>query len=277
MASMKKLLPLFLVVVENAARWKSVGLSLPRDYLVHAWYLTQEKVRNVESFDIDDTSIPLLGRPTGPLFMQDSVAESLSTLSVRAELCYPSSMAVPLMRLQTLSLKHTSPVRCLDLLKYCPVLENLNLHFYDAPVSIIPFEHPTILVPELRTFHLSHTRSDHNADISFVMDHGGGISSLLDYLQLPHLQEFYLWTTIMGSARFDDSKMPWDYLSRLITRSNCSLSRLEIYSPHIDTPSTLECLRLSPDLKYLGVPADKELERKVSELLPGLETLHIFK
>ncbi|TDL20091.1 hypothetical protein BD410DRAFT_391565 [Rickenella mellea] len=277
--SMKRLNHVLDFILENPTSWKSFRLSLPRGYLAYTWMTIQHNSPSLESFHIDDTSIPLFGPVDSdmPSFLTMDTAQTLSMLSARASIFYPPFNTTPFVRLRTLSLKHTGPYQCLQLLKYCPVVEDLNLSFYDLHDRAIPSENPTspILLPRLRDFHLSHTGNSENGDSPFAA--GGEIGQLLDKLDLPNLRWFYLWMTILGCARYSNHDLPWDYLLRLITGSNCSLDRLELRSPHIDTSSMLECLRFSPDLKYLGIPAHDKLEREVKELLPGLDSLRIFR
>ncbi|TDL15250.1 hypothetical protein BD410DRAFT_902664 [Rickenella mellea] len=253
---------------------------MPLTYLVVALRLCEAVAPNLENLVADDTSIPTVGpvKFDHSELLNITVARTLSTVSIpvpiTAKFCNPRDTTF--LRLLTLTLKHSSPEECLAFLKCCPVLEDLNLHFHDIPDGAIPFNHPTIMLMQLRNFHLSHTGNSENGDSSISAGQSGEIGQLLDSLQLPRLNFFYLWTTILGSARYADPNLPWDYLSRLITRSNCSLNRLELRSPHIDMPSMLECLRLSPDLKCLGIQADEEVERNVAQILPTLDSLRIF-
>ncbi|TDL13967.1 hypothetical protein BD410DRAFT_846464 [Rickenella mellea] len=270
--------PFMIAIVKYATRWKDVRLDLPGESLAFARLLTQHSTSKLETFHIKDTSGPAFGFGRYcPVGLKSDTAETLSTLSAHASIKYRSHDPAPFVRLRTVSLKHTFPEICLHLLKYCPVLEDLNLSFHELHSRTNPPEYQTILVPQLRNFHLSHTPNGENGERSTVARQAGEIGIILDRLQLPRLQSFSLWMTVKGSARYHDPNLPWDYLSRLISRSNCSLNRLELQSPHLDTPSMLECLRLSPELNHLGIPADDELERNAARLLPSLDSLHIFK
>ncbi|TDL15252.1 hypothetical protein BD410DRAFT_796536 [Rickenella mellea] len=82
--------PVFLVMAINVTRLKSVSLSLPQDYLGFAWITTHLDASNMESFNIDDTSIPK-SRPEyskHPAVLQADTAETLKALSVRASIVY---------------------------------------------------------------------------------------------------------------------------------------------------------------------------------------------
>ncbi|TDL14548.1 hypothetical protein BD410DRAFT_191451 [Rickenella mellea] len=274
-----KLPPVFCVIVDNAARWKDINLSLPQDYLSFAWSLTQQNASNLKSIYLEDTSIPMFGHPLesgSDVVLNADTAESLSTLSVRASILYTSRKPAPFVGLRTLSLKHSSPRNCLHLLKYCPVLESLNLHFFElAEAHILHLTSP-ILLPQLRDFHLSHTGYGEHGISFFPESLCGEVGALLDNFELPNLREFYLWVTVGSYMRYYHPELPSDYLSRLIIRSNCSLTTLELRNPHMETRSIVECLQLSPDLKDLGIPADEELERQVTQIMPGLQSLRIF-
>ncbi|TDL15262.1 hypothetical protein BD410DRAFT_796544 [Rickenella mellea] len=272
-----KLPPVFRVIVGNAGRWKDLRLSLPRKYVPYAWNLTQQSGSNLESFDINDTSIPTSGPAANgaiPVFLRADTAETLTALSVRALLFYASSKPLPFVRLRILFLTYSYPDGCLTLLKYCPVLEDLTLHFNDLRDELTPADQP-ILLSQLRTFHLSHTANGDDEDRDFVA--GCEIGMLLDSLELPNLKGFYLWMTIAGYDIYEDPEIPWDYLCRLITRSNCALTELELRASYMDTASIVKCVQLSPDLKYVGIPRGEELEDEVRRLLPSLQSLRTFE
>ncbi|TDL15264.1 hypothetical protein BD410DRAFT_845347 [Rickenella mellea] len=271
--------PIFHVIVENGARWKDIRLSLPRNYLDFGWSLTQQNASKLNSFAIDDTLIPIFGSSlavsTGPINLQTGIAETLSTLSVCVPIIYAPPYRAPCMRLRKLSLKHAGPVECLNLLRHCPVLEDLILHFYRLNEMVGSSSGPTMLLPQLRTFHLSHTTYGEYWETSFPV--GSEIGLLLECLSLPNLKGFFLWMTIVGRDIYNNPEIPWEYLSQLITRSNCSLTELELRTTRMTPSSMMKCLQLSPDLKYLGIPSDAELEtEEVRQLLPSLQSLRLF-
>ncbi|TDL15272.1 hypothetical protein BD410DRAFT_902674 [Rickenella mellea] len=271
------LLPVFRVMVENAARWKDLRLGMPRNYLSCALRLIQRNATNLETLNIEDPSIPEFGRLLGYKYhvhLDGDVAETLSTLSVRAPVRYTSRNPAPFVRLRTLSLQHTLPENCLHLLKYCAVLEDLSLHFCEWRGSSMPLPTSTILLPQLRNFHLSHTGYGEYGCPSNAVGPLNEIGELLDSFRSPELRGFYLLETVVGMGPVRQ----WAYLSRLITRSNCSLNELELNTTHIEPSSVLKCLQLSPDLKYLCIPSDNALrEDDVRPLLPSLQSLRVFK
>ncbi|TDL14550.1 hypothetical protein BD410DRAFT_191487 [Rickenella mellea] len=270
--------PVFRVMVENAARWKDVRLGMPRNYLPYALRLMQRNASNLEALNIEDTSIPEFGRLLGYTYhvhLDGDMAETLLTLSARAPVRYTSRNPAPFASLRTLSLQHTSPENCLHLLKYCPILDDLNLHFYEWRRGSMPFPTSTILLPHLRNFLLSHTGYGEHGSTKTVA-RLGEICVLLDHLELPDLRGFYLWETV--APRNGGPLRQWDYLSHLITGSTCSLNELELNTTRMDPSSVLECLQLSPDLKYLGIQSDQALkEEDVRQLLPSLPSLRVFK
>ncbi|TDL15266.1 hypothetical protein BD410DRAFT_809074 [Rickenella mellea] len=262
-----KLPPVFRVIMENPTTWRDVRLSLPRDYLNSASIVVQKNVRNLERFDVEDTSIiPMFSRANCPVFLIAETAAILLTLSVHGSLQLKSPNATQFVRLRTLSLKHSSINNSIHLLENCPVLEGLNLHFYNLPMINTTPEDTTILLPRLRNFHLAHTGNDENK----ILFRGGEVGVLLAHLKLPNLSLFHLHMTIMGWQ--NDPR--WDYLSMLIFRSNCSLIDLELRTPHIEKSTIVECLKDSPDLQYVGIPSDVKLEEEEARrLLPNLRTL----
>ncbi|TDL15258.1 hypothetical protein BD410DRAFT_124437 [Rickenella mellea] len=143
---------------------------MPGEQLIFAFFRAQENVPNVESFHINNTSIPM----SGPVHSDATAdtAKSLSTLSVRVSLVYPPVITTPFVRLRTLSVKHGEPYQCLRLLKYCPVLEELNLSFYDVPKIVSLSDDQTIL-PRFRNFRLSHTGNDEHGYSYLPLQHGG--------------------------------------------------------------------------------------------------------
>ncbi|TDL15254.1 hypothetical protein BD410DRAFT_845340 [Rickenella mellea] len=268
--------PIFRIIVNNPTRWKELRLNMPSRTVIRAWDFVQQHVIDLEALEIADINPPMDCQKSwhsGFMGIPESIAETLSTLSVRAAIDSPDT---PLVRLRRLSLKSTAIDGCLCLLNNCPSLEDLIFEFCnqlnstaDEIISV-----PAILLPRLRSIHLTHCENCESKRSS--LDGDGEIGQFLDRLQLPQLKEFYLSMTVIGSEGSAEPNLPWDDLSRLITRSNCSLNRLELRSPHIVASSVLECLRLSPDLKHLSIPADEELERNIAQLLPGLESLRIF-
>ncbi|TDL15270.1 hypothetical protein BD410DRAFT_796546 [Rickenella mellea] len=83
--------------------------------------------------------------------------------------------------------------------------------------------------------------------------------------------------TIVSYERYYNPELPWDYVSRLITGSKCSLKELELRTTRMKASSIVRCLQLSPDLKYIGITTDAELAvDEDRHLLPNLQTLRIF-
>ncbi|TDL13717.1 hypothetical protein BD410DRAFT_903237 [Rickenella mellea] len=272
---LKKLPAVFNGIVKHAGRWRDAKLSLPAIYLAVAWSLTQQNASHLETVDINDTSITMLGPVdlAGPMILRADTADTLSELSVRASLSCAAKVA-PFVRLRTLSLEHSLPENCLILLKFCPVLEDLTLHFHDIHNITLTFDHP-ILLSRLRNFHLSHTGN--SADGNSSLSAGSEVGLVLDSLELPNLKGFYLWTTIVGLDRYSDPELPWDYLFRLIIRSNCSLNELELRAAYMENSSIMKCVEISPYLKYVGIPWDEELEDEVRQSLPSLQSLRMFE
>ncbi|TDL18380.1 hypothetical protein BD410DRAFT_830912 [Rickenella mellea] len=266
----------FRAVMKFPARWISVRLSMPGNHLAWTCMVTQRYFPNLKILEVDDTSIPAVGPASykRPIFLEASVARRLSTLSVRGSIHTRRVETISFSRLRILSLTHACVTECLHLLKHCPALEDLTLQIYGLFALFIPFEEHIILLPRLENLHLSHTRHSETGDSS--VSRCGEFGQLLEWFKLPMLRSFYLSTSIIGSGT-DVKYDTWDYFSRLIVRSNCSLNRLELLSPHIKTSTILECLHLSPDLRYLGIPANEDLEHKIARVLPGLESLCIFK
>ncbi|TDL18382.1 hypothetical protein BD410DRAFT_793263 [Rickenella mellea] len=271
----------FRVIVENPTRWKDLRLCLPSADLYWGCTVIQRNVPNLELFEVNDASIPAFNET--PVRLDPRVAGTLCTLLIHASVTYkhPDASCTPFVRLRTLSVKHTYPWECLHLLKYCPVLEDLSLHFHDLTEKAIPFVYPTITLPSLQNFYLAHTGTLENGGSVYPQTpYDVEIGQLLDHLNLPNLRGFYLWMAVQGFARYSSDyysdELEWDYLSRLITRSNCSLSKLELRSPYLDTTSIMNSLRLSPHLSYLGIPADEDLERDIPQMFPNLDSLRIF-
>ncbi|TDL13716.1 hypothetical protein BD410DRAFT_797537 [Rickenella mellea] len=275
--------PVFRVIIESAARWKDVRLGLPLDYLSFACRITQENASNLESLYVDNMSIPMSGPVyvhyprCPPHYVWADTAKTLSHLSVRGRIIYTPPIETSFARLHTLKLEHLALVDVPVILRCCPALEDLTIHFHDLPEEIVygSRSHHHAKLPRLRDFHLAHTGNSENGDSKLAS--GGEVGILLDHLELPNLKGFYLWMTIISYERYSNPERPWDYLSRLITRSNCSLNNLELRTPHIETSSIIKCLQLSPDLKYLGILADEDLERQVAQLKPDLQSLRIFQ
>ncbi|TDL15267.1 hypothetical protein BD410DRAFT_845350 [Rickenella mellea] len=226
--------------------------------------ITQKNASNLESFEIADTSIEKFGRPAGykfPAFLKADTAETLEALAVRAAVMIGPPNATPFGRLRKLN----------SLKTWTSTSTNYPTH---------PFHprDPAILLPLLHTFHLSHTGDSENGDSSTG---GADIGPLLDCLNVPNLKRFCLWITVPSYTRYYNytPEVPWDHVSQLITRSNCSLNELEFRTPYVDTPSILKCLHLSPDLKCVGIPRDGEriLMEEANRLFPKMERLRLFK
>ncbi|TDL17659.1 hypothetical protein BD410DRAFT_794128 [Rickenella mellea] len=277
------------IIMNVAHRWKDMILGIPASYLQRAIALIPAGTPLLETFAMNDRSIPrwvpykVKPPPKRPLSLDfaTSPLPLLKGLSIRGTVQF--DFTIPLSALQTLSLDHCSPSNSLEILRNCPNVEDLTLVYYDLIHSDeLSLPETTILLSRVQIFRLVHTRyNDEPLDDEDFME----IGELLDHLCVPSLKFFFYRIGILPYD--DEGPDEWDYLSRLICRSNCYIEELEFEIIRIDGASVVSCLMLSPGLKHLGVTAalDEELVDALDEpsghtittyMCPLLESFHLI-
>ncbi|TDL22499.1 hypothetical protein BD410DRAFT_788311 [Rickenella mellea] len=261
-------------IIRNVAhRWRDMLFGLPTPYLQRVVALIPTDTPLLESFAMNDRSIPRWVSyrdeppPKRPLSFNfvSSPLPLLQSLSIRAAVWF--NFNTQLNALQTLSLDHCRPSNSLEILRNCPNIEELTLVYYDLMRSDeLPRPESIILLSRLQKFRLVHERYNHEylGDEEFLE-----IGKLLRHLCLPSLKSFFYRIAILPG----DEEVPakWNYLSRLILRSNCSIEDLEFETIRIDAASMVKCLRLSPGLKHLGVTGAALGEKLVNALTTPLD------
>ncbi|TDL17660.1 hypothetical protein BD410DRAFT_901335 [Rickenella mellea] len=259
-------------VTKLAPQCKDMAFSMPASYLRQVMALVPDSTPLLASLVVYYGRVRTWGGPCHfSLDLSSAPLPLLRSLSIRATFRF--NFHTPLNALRTLSLAQCSPSNTLDILRNCPNIEDLALAFYGQLRSDgAPQPESTILLLRVKKFNLINTRYTEDVwEDNDCLE----IGELLDHLCLPSLK-FFLYRT--RSLPYDEKDpQQWDYLSRLLYRSNCSVQDLEFDTNMIDAASVVRCLQLSPGLKHLGVTATALNEELVDVLTrPADDTIATY-
>ncbi|TDL20637.1 hypothetical protein BD410DRAFT_362007 [Rickenella mellea] len=231
---------LFLVLLNNAALWKDIDLSLHNHHIrMFAAKIPTDtpQLRSVTLFDLTAGFARRLHIDlwSGPLV-------HLTHLSIATNASFHSGRS--LANLHTLCLTDVPIASCGACLPHCPTLEELMIRQETNWQEIDYLVEPDIecYLPRLQTFKLGFSPAL-RSPLAHVT-----ICFLVDQFHLPTLKSLFL--DFPGS---EESNFVWTCITRLVQRCSSTLRNLEMWTTAVSNEKLIRCIGAAPYLEYLGV------------------------